>query len=106
LVKGNEIGYSKILVFRPGLITNRNNIKIIGNPVNDKLTFSYTAFVARSIDVKIYDMTGRVMMSNKVNSFEGNNTFSFALSPTLKPNLYVVEVNNGTDIQIAKFVKQ
>jgi hypothetical protein len=45
-------------------------------------------------------------MSNKVNSLEGNNIYSFALSPTLKPNFYLVEVNNGTDIQIAKFVKQ
>jgi hypothetical protein len=104
--KANEVGYSKILVFQTKLTTINNNIKIIGNPVNDKLTFSYTAFVARSIDIKIYDMSGRVMMNSKLNSLEGNNIFSFTLSPALKPNLYLVEVSNGIDIQTTKFVKQ
>ena len=74
--------------------------------MNDKLTFNYTSFTAQVIDVKIYDMSGRVMMSNKINSLEGNNTISFPLASTFKPNMYLVEVNNGTDIQTAKFVKQ
>jgi hypothetical protein len=104
--KGNEVGYSKILVFQTKLTTNQNNIKIIGNPVNDKLTFSYTASVARSIDIKIYDMSGRMMMSNKVASLEGNNMMSFPLASTLKASMYLVEVNNGTEIQTAKFIKQ
>src|SRR5678815_3661258 len=68
--KRNDVSYSKIVVFQTKLITGNNNIKIIGNPVNDKLTFNYTAYVEQVIDVKIYDMSGRILMSNKINSFE------------------------------------
>jgi hypothetical protein len=103
--KGNIASYSKILVFQGKSVTV-NDIKIIGNPVNDQLTFNYTAFTARALDIKIYDMAGRVMMKNKINSLEGSNMISFTLDPSFKPSMYVVEVNNGMDIQKAKFIKQ
>ena len=103
--KNNNVTYSKILVFQAKTITT-SNIKIIGNPVNDKLTFNYSSFTEQVIDVKIYDMTGRVIMSNKINSLEGSNTISFPLASNFKTNMYVLEVNNGSGIQTAKFIKQ
>ena len=100
------VSYSKILVFQTKLTTGNKNIKIIGNPVNDKLTFNYTAYASQVIDVKIYDMSGRIMMSNKITSLEGNNIISFPMASALKASMYLVEVNNGTEIQTAKFIKQ
>lgn len=104
--KRNDVSYSKIVVFQTKLTTSNNNINIIGNPVNNKLTFNYTAYVSQIIYVKIYDMSGRIMMSNKMNSLEGNNMISFPLASTLKASMYLVEVNNGTETQTAKFIKQ
>ena len=104
--KQNDVSYSKILAFQTKLTTSNNNITIIGNPVNDKLTFNYTAYTSQIIDVKIYDMSGRIMMSNKITSLEGNNIISLPLASALKASMYLVEVNNGTDIQTAKFIKQ
>jgi hypothetical protein len=75
--KGNDVRYSKILAFQTKLTTGNTTIKIIGNPVTDKLTFNYTAYASQIIDVKIYDMSGRVLMSNKIASLEGNNMISF-----------------------------
>ncbi|HEV8270709.1 MAG TPA: T9SS type A sorting domain-containing protein [Chitinophagaceae bacterium] len=103
--KNREIDYSRILIFQLKSKTS-SNIKIIGNPVNDKLTFSYTSSVTQSVDVKVYDMTGRVVLNNKVNSLEGSNVISLPLSSTFKAGMYVVEVNNGTELQSSKFVKQ
>jgi hypothetical protein len=51
-------------------------------------------------------MSGRMVMANKVNSLEGNNMISLPLNSTFKAGMYVVEVNNGTDRQTTKFVKQ
>jgi len=104
--KDGHINYSRTLVFQSKLTTAVNSIKILGNPVSDQLTFSYTAAATRVIDIKIYDMSGRIVMTNKINSLEGNNMISFPLDSTFKPSMYVVEVNNGTDIQNAKFIKQ
>ncbi|TAL45107.1 MAG: T9SS type A sorting domain-containing protein [Chitinophagaceae bacterium] len=45
-------------------------------------------------------------MNQKVNSYEGSNMISLPLASTFKPGLYVVVVNDGTESQTAKFVKQ
>ncbi|MFI5406626.1 MAG: T9SS type A sorting domain-containing protein, partial [Nitrososphaerales archaeon] len=103
--KNHEVDYSRILIFQLKS-TIANNIKIIGNPVNDKLTFSYTSPATQMVDVKVYDMSGRIVVSNKVNSLEGSNVISLPLSSTFKAGMYVVEVNNGTELQSSKFVKQ
>ena len=103
--KNNEVSYSKVLVFQTKSI-NTNAIKIIGNPVNDQLTFNYTATTTKSLDIRIYDMSGRVMMTNIATSAEGNNIISFPLTAGFAPNMYILEINNGTGIQKAKFIKQ
>ena len=103
--KNREVDYSRILIFQLKS-TIANNIKIIGNPVNDKLTFSYTSSATQSVDVKVYDMSGKVVLKNKVNSLEGSNVISLPLSSTFKAGMYVVEVNNGTELHSSKFVKQ
>jgi len=103
--KGQDIDYSKILVFQTKSV-NSNEIKVYGNPVKDKLTFSYASTANQITDVKVYDFSGKVVMSQKVNSQEGSNMMSLPLQSTFKPGMYVVEVMNGSDRQIAKFVKQ
>jgi len=103
--KNHEVDYSRILIFQLKS-TISNNIKIIGNPVNDKLTFSYTSPATQMVDVKVYDISGRVVLNNKVTSLEGNNVISLPLSSTFKAGMYVVEVNNGTELQSSKFIKQ
>lgn len=102
---GRDIDYSRILVFQTKSMLN-NDIKIIGNPVTDKLTFSYSSEVTQSVDVKVYDLAGKKLLSQRINSFAGNNTVSLPLNSTFKPGMYVVEVFDGTDRQVAKFVKQ
>jgi hypothetical protein len=47
-----------------------------------------------------------MLLNNKVTSLEGSNVISLPLSSTFKPGMYVVEVNNGTELQSSKFVKQ
>ena len=103
--KNREVDYSRILIFQLKSSTT-NNIKIIGNPVNDKLTFSYFSSSTQSLDVKIFDVSGRVVLKNKVNGMEGSNVISLPLNSTFKAGMYVVEVNNGTELQSSKFVKQ
>jgi len=103
--KNREIDYSKILVFSSKSI-NSSEIKIYGNPVQDKLTLSFASNTNQVVDVKVYDIAGKNLMSEKINGAEGNNLVSLSLNSTFKAGMYVVAVSNGTDIQIAKFVKQ
>ena len=103
--RNNEVSFSKVLVFQSNAVPT-SAIKIMGNPVNDQLTFYYTAATAKQIDIRIYDMSGRIMMTNKTNGAEGNTIISIPLTSRFAPNMYVLEVNNGTESQKTKFIKQ
>jgi hypothetical protein len=103
--KGRNINYSKVLVFQ-SKSSNTNGIKILGNPVNDKLTFSYTADANQMVIVKVNDLAGKTLMNQKIKSFEGSNMMSLSLGSTFTPGMYIVEVSNGIYRQIAKFIKQ
>ncbi len=103
--KAHDIDYSRILIFQTKSL-GTTAIKVYGNPVKDKLTFSYSSNATQVVDVKVYDITGKMLMSQKVNSAEGTNMLSLPLNPTFKSGMYVVEVSDGSDRQVAKFVKQ
>src|SRR6185503_6171650 len=93
--KTNEVSYSRILSFQNKVATN-SNLKLIGNPVNDQLTLNYMASADKMIDIRIYDMTGRVIVSNKANSYKGENMINLPLASNTRPGMYTVEVSNGT----------
>ena len=103
--KNGDVDYSRILVFQ-NKATTTNTIRIFNNPAVDQLTFTYSALIPQVIDIKIYDMSGRILMTNRVKNLEGINMISFPLASSFKPGMYLLEVNNGADIHIAKFVKQ
>ncbi len=101
----NEISFSKTLVFRSAGGSG-NELTILGNPVRDKLTFSYQAGPASLVHVVLYDMNGKNVRYEKLVNREGENIISLSLNPSLKPGMYVLEINNGTDRQVKKFIKQ
>jgi len=103
--KGRNVNYSKVLVFQ-SKISNINGIKIFGNPVNDKLSFSYISDANQIVLVKVNDLVGKTLMNQKIRSFEGSNMMSMSLASTFTPGMYLIEVSNGVYRQIAKFVKQ
>ncbi len=101
----HDIDYSRILIFQTKSL-GATDIKVYGNPVKDKLTFSYTSNETEMVDVKVYDVTGKTLMSQKVNIADGSNMLSLPLNSTFKAGMYLVEVSNGADRQVARFVKQ
>lgn len=103
--KENNISYSKTLVFQDRN-TGNSEIKILGNPVNDKLTFSYNTTDAGIANINVYEFSGRLLISKKINSDEGNNILSIQLNNSFKTGMYLLEVKSGTEIYSAKFLKQ
>lgn len=100
-----EITYSKILIFQSKSASD-NGIRIISNPVNDKLTFSFKAEKNEILDIKIFDMAGRMIVQDKLNAYKGSNMASLTLDSFLKGGMYIVDLTNGTSHSTAKFVKQ
>lgn len=100
----HRVYYSNILIAQMKK-TMDNKIRIVGNPVSDKLTFSYS-LSANEINVKIINLSGKVLHSQKINNTEANKILNIPLNSSFAPGLYIVEINNGIESQSSKFVKQ
>ena len=97
--------YSKTIVLQNETVEG-SRLNILGNPVTDKLTFSYISNESENIQVRIYDLSGKILMSEKYNTVEGDNTFSLSLSQSFNRGLYVIELNNNIKSFTAKFIKK
>ncbi len=104
--KNHVITYSKILVFQTKAATNSSALKIINNPATDKLTMSFSSINNQPIEIKVYDLAGRLQMNQRMNVYQGSNLISLQLGSSFKTGMYAVEVNTGSERQIVKFVKQ
>ena len=103
--KGQDIYYSNIIIVE-AKHTSSNEIKIAGNPVNDKLTLILRESSKQLVDLKVYNLSGVTVLSQKITRSERSNIVSVTLSSNINPGIYVVEVNDGMEKQTAKFVKQ
>ena len=103
--KTQHVFYSKVLLVKSKMPSNYD-IKIIGNPVRDQLSFNYNPKNVPQADIKIYNLTGKIVFNQKVSCFTGNNFISIPLTSDFAPGMYVIEIDNGILSQTAKFIKQ
>ena len=100
------VTFSKTLMFENKTITTGSGLKIVNNPAVDKLSLSFASTNNQPVEIKIYDLAGKMQMNQKINVYTGNNFVSLPLSSSFKTGMYAVEVSNGSERQTAKFVKQ
>jgi len=104
--KNLEVTYSKILAFQTKSVSGDNGIKILSNPATDKLTLSFASVTSQPVQIKLYDLGGRVQMNQRITAYPGSNLVSLPMSSVISTGMYVVELNTGSERQTAKFVKQ
>lgn len=105
LNKSQHDFYSRIILVR-SKVTPDNNIRVIGNPVKDKLYFNYSSTKIQQTDIRIYSLTGKILFTQIISSFKGNNLITIPLNSGFAPGMYVLEINNDIVSQTATFVKQ
>ena len=100
------VTFSKTLMFENKTIITGSGLKIVNNPAVDKLSLSFASTNNQPVEIKIYDLAGKMQMNQKINVYTGNNFVSLPLSSSFKTGMYAVEISNGSERQTAKFVKQ
>ena len=105
LNKSQNDFYSRIILVRSKMIPD-NDIRIMGNPVKDKLFFNYSSTKAQQTDIRIYSLTGKILLTQQINGFKGNNLITIPLGSGYAPGMYVLEINNEIISQTATFIKQ
>lgn len=103
--KSGVINYSKILAFQATRLNN-GQVKIINNPVNDKLTLSFESSSSQTLQLRVLDMSGRIMQEQLLMCAKGNNVISISLPDQLNRGMYLVSLSDGDARMSAKFVKQ
>jgi len=106
LIRGSQNDFYSRIILVKSKTSLDDNIKIMENPVRDKLYFNYNSTKVQEADIKVYSLTGKILVNQKISSFKGNNLITIPLSSGLAPGMYVLEINTDRLNQTAKFVKQ
>ena len=97
--------YSRIILVQSEMKLD-DKIRIMENPVRDKLSFNYNSTEVQQAAIKIYSLTGKILFNQKISSFKGNNLITIPLSSCFAPGMYVLEINTDILNQTVKFIKQ
>jgi hypothetical protein len=103
--KSNAVSYSKILVFNSSA-SNSKPLNVIGNVINDKLTFSYESAVTIKAEIRILDMNGKIVAKQTLNTNKGNNLASISMPSSLNNGMYLAVLTIENSNSTAKFIKQ
>lgn len=104
IAKAEHAFYSRIVMIQAKIPLN-HNIKIIGNPVTDRLYFNYISKDEEQADIRIYNLLGRPVLNQKINSSKGNNFVTIPLNSCLAPGIYVIEIKNSFLSLTSTFIK-
>lgn len=103
--KDNSISYSKIIRLTANENSLDNNIRVLQNPVGSSLQFSYSTTNDENTTVNVYSGTGVKMLSKQVQSQKGSNTYMLNIDAKMSKGIYLLEVTNGGERSITKFIK-
>lgn len=76
--------------------TEFSPLNIYPNPAHDMLNVEFNSSVEGNLDVRIFDITGKMISNTNYSSQKGLNTYTIQLGD-LSGGLYFVNVNNGND---------
>jgi hypothetical protein len=90
--------------FDNGSASNLMDIRFYPNPVNDILNISYSSVSNGDVIIRMFDATGRLVLTEQQSSIEGNNQIALNLANRLPMGLYFVEVQQADQIEKARII--
>jgi Secretion system C-terminal sorting domain len=98
-----QFKYSNVIMIRKET-KNIKGISINPNPaINGMTTVRFTASASGSFDVRIVDLSGKIVLQQQNKVTEGNNSISINGLDRLPPGMYVLQMSDGNEAQSAKF---
>ncbi len=95
---------NEILVSKEG--GSIKGIRISPNPVvnSDMVTVRFDAAAKATVDFKVMDLSGRVILKQQNRVEEGANSVSLTNLKSLQSGTYILQMNDGVNIQTTKFI--
>ncbi len=90
-----------------GVTRNTGNISVVNNPFTDRIYVSYNLHAAAKAQVKLYDITGKVLLNKEQELQAGHHSFEINTGDALlAPGNYILQVVTGGDVLTQKMLKQ
>ena len=100
-----KFSYSNvILVRKDGKAIS--DIKVIPNPLirGSIATISFEASERATVNLNVLDMSGRSVLRQQNNVDAGTNSVPLNNFATLQPGTYILQMNDGVNVQTTKFI--
>lgn len=94
----DELHFNNYSVSVEELMENYNrpfNVKAYPNPANTNTTIAFTLKAPEEVKLNLYDLTGKMVLSETINALEGNNTFDFDVT-NLPTGFYLYKITTGS----------
>ncbi|MBL7787187.1 MAG: fibronectin type III domain-containing protein [Chitinophagales bacterium] len=86
-----------------GTLAPLSPINVSPNPATDKASVSFVSEQEQDVTVQVFDLMGRIVLSEQVTATEGNNQIGLNLN-SLVNGYYLVQVDNGISRQQSRLV--
>lgn len=86
-------------------VVGQSTLSIQPNLISDEATVSFTAEVAESVQIELFDMLGNKVMSNSIDANSGANFYNLEVAALNLPvGSYLVKVQ-GSEVNASQFVR-
>lgn len=93
---------SVIMIRKEGKMLN--GIAVNPSPViNGVATVRFSSSAKATVDFRVVDMQGRVVLQQQNKVYEGNNSVSLNNLSSLQPGVYTLQMVNGAETEVVKF---
>jgi hypothetical protein len=102
--KNGSVVYSKIVVLKTGKEVSSNSLVVLQNQ-GASVTFNYTTTKGGTYKVNVYNISGAKLFATTANMQAGINASSLTVDGIVSSGVYILEVLNGLERNISKFIK-
>jgi len=104
--RNGAVNYSNIVRLERKTATAPAKLQLMQNPVQQSLSFSYTAADNENASLKVYNTAGSLIMSRPVRLVKGTSTVSVEGAGNLLRGSYIVEISSSKGRAASQFFKQ
>lgn len=88
-----------------GLLKNTRNIAVVNNPFTDKIYIRYTMTLPANAQVKLYDITGKILVQ-QIQQIPAGQHNTILNTGDVVPGNYILQVVTDNEVFTQKMVKQ
>jgi hypothetical protein len=103
--RNGSVAYSKVVVLKNEKEGSTVNPLIVLQNKGAEITFNYTTPKEGIYNVNVYNVNGARMFGTRLTMQKGMNAASLKANGLISSGVYLLEVTNGADRSIIKFVK-